>query len=1139
MLARAPDDPFAADVVAVPTRGMERWLSQHMSAVLGASTGRGDGICANVLFPTPHRLTTDAAARACGIDPALDPWLPERAVWPLLAVVEESLDEQWLQALATYLGGADGETYKRARRLTTVAHLTRLFDRYGLHRPAMLAAWRNGSDVDGSGAPLREDACWQPELWRRLHARIGSPDPAQRREQACERLLADPALAELPQRIALFGLTRLPAGRLQILRALARHRDVHLFALHPSARLWVRIEHSGTLPLASPSRAGEPIADQAENRLLASWGRDARELQLVLGAAGEDTDHDAGEDESTATLLERLQHDVREDRRAPGRPIGDGADERMVLADHDRSIEVHACHGRVRQVEVIRDAILHALADDETLEPRDVIVMCPDIESFAPLISATFGIRDRTLEDGELGADDEPRPDASQLRVRLADRALHQTNPVLGAIAALLELVGERLTASQVLDFADREPVRRRFGLHDEDLARIQDWVRDSGIRWGLDAPHRAAYSLQTVATGTWQTGLDRVLVGVAMAENERSFERVLPLDDVDSRAIELAGRLSELIERLTVALDALAATQTLAEWASALSDTADALTATSDRDRWQRSELQRVLDDLLAEAEGAPAAESIALTPGELRAHLGERLQGRPTRANFRTGHLTVCTLEPMRSVPHRVICLLGLDDDAFPRKAPRDGDDLLLDDPWIGERDPRSEDRQLLLDAVMAATERVIITYTGNDERTNKRRPPAVPVGELLDTIDDTARCEGDPATAASVRVRVVHPLQPFDPRNFVAGAFADDRPWSFDADALAGARALELPRGEVVGFLPAPLPARLGEIIELRDLIAFAEHPVRAFLRQRLGVRLGSFDDDVSDALSIELSHLERWAVGRRLLEARLRGAGRREACLAEIDRGLLPPGQLGRRIIEEVEPVVDAIATDALGWIGSDENREPLDVRVRLRDGRLLTGTVGTAHGDVLLTAIYSRVGYRQRLSSWVSLVAATATHPGRELRAVTVGRAGGGDDVRTAEAAITAGSAAQRAEVATEELERLVGLFDIGMREPLPLFSKTSAAYAWAARAGQDAEAEAVREWASGYMKRGGWFGREDEEPEHQLVFGGTIPFSELILIEPGPEESGDGWADEERSRLGRLARRQWDGLLDHEQVSSR
>ena len=311
------------------------------------------------------------------------------------------------------------------------------------------------------------------------------------------------------------------------------------------------------------------------------------------------------------------------------------------------------------------------------------------------------------------------------------------------------------------------------------------------------------------------------------------------------------------------------------------------------------------------------------------------------------------------------------------------------------------------------------------------------------------------------------------------------------------------------------------------------------MRAFLRQRLGVRLGSFDDDVSDALSIELAHLERWAVGRRLLEARLRGAGRREACLAEIDRGLLPPGQLGRRIIEEVEPVVDAIATDALGWIGSDENREPLDVRVRLRDGRLLTGTVGTAHGDVLLTAIYSRVGYRQRLSSWVSLVAATATHPGRELRAVTVGRAGGGDDVRTAEAAITAGSAAQRAEVATEELERLVGLFDIGMREPLPLFSKTSAAYAGAARAGQDAEAEAVREWASGYMKRGGWFGREDEEPEHQLVFGGTIPFSELILIEPGPEESGAGWADEERSRLGRLARRQWDGLLDHEQVSSR
>jgi exodeoxyribonuclease V gamma subunit len=189
--------------------------------------------------------------------------------------------------------------------------------------------------------------------------------------------------------------------------------------------------------------------------------------------------------------------------------------------------------------------------------------------------------------------------------------------------------------------------------------------------------------------------------------------------------------------------------------------------------------------------------------------------------------------------------------------------------------------------------------------------------------------------------------------------------------------------------------------------------------------------------------------------------------------------------------------------------------------------------------VLLTAIYSRVGYKQRMSSWVSLVAATAAHPERELRAVTVGRAGGGDDVRTAEATITDGTAEGRAAIATGELERLVALFDLGMREPLPLFCRTSAAYAAAARSGQDPVAEAGREWASGFMKRGGWFSREDEEPEHQLVLGGVVAFDDLLLIAPGPDESGDGWAMEEPSRLGRLARHLWDGLLHHEQVSSR
>jgi exodeoxyribonuclease V gamma subunit len=1031
VLAVPLEDPFAPEVVSVPTRGMERWLTQRLSGALGASPGRGDGVCANVEFPPPRRLLGEAVAVASGIAADADPWLPERAVWPLLEVAAG------FPAIAPHLEGG--------RRFAALRHLAGLYDHYALQRPEMVRAWAAG-----------EQAHWQAGLWRGLRARLGVPSPAERLPEACARLRAEPALAGLPPRLAIFGLTRLPGAHLEVLDALAHAREVHLFVLHPSPALWERLRGARAV-----RRAEDATAPDVENPLLASWGRDARELQLLLAGRGEDRHHpvEAGE----ATLLQRLQRTVREDRRP----------EPLKLAEGDRSVQVHACHGRARQVEVVRDAILHALAEDPALEPRDVIVMCPDIEAFAPLIQATFG-------EGEVG----------DLRVRLADRALRQTNPVLGVVAELLELAGQRVTASQVLDLADRGPVRGRFRLDDDDLARAQDWIAAAGIRWGLDAEHRAPFKLAALPTGTWRFGLDRLLLGVTMTEeDQRLFAEVLPLDDVESGAIDLAGRLAELVDRLTTALDNLARTQPIAAWAAALAAAADALTATAPRDAWQRAELQRLLDDAVAEAAGSEEP----LAPAELKALLGERLQGRPTRANFRTGHLTICTLVPMRSVPHRVVCLLGLDDGAFPRKAPRDGDDLLLADPHVGDRDPRSEDRQMLLDALLAATDRLIVTYTGNDERTNAPRPPAVPVGELLDLID------GDVVRR--------HPLQPFDPRNFEAHA-----PWRFDATTLAGARALSGPRRDPPPFLTAPLPPVRRDVVELDDLVRFVSHPVRAFLRQRLGVSVGDYDDEVEDALHVELDGLGKWGVGERLLQARLAGVERRTAILAERSRGQLPPGALGFPVIEQIEPVVEGIYSEAQARAGGAP-AESLDVRVTLPDGRTLNGTVAGVHGDLLREATYSRINARHRLTAWVRLLALSAAHPERAFKAVTVGRGEGGADVAWL----------GRVEDPLAALAVLLDLHDRGLREPLPLACRTSAAYA---RFRADPVGAARREWLSGWD-----FAREDREREHAIAFGGVLTLEQLLAEPPRADER---WDPLEESRFGQYARRLWDDLLAHE-----
>ncbi len=794
-------DPFAPDVVAVPTRGIERWLTQRLSTRLGTTGGRRDGVCANVEFPFPGRLIQGALAAATGIDPEHDPWVAERAVWPLLEVVDECLGEPWLATLARHLEGARGDPEDPMRRFGAVRHIADLFDRYGVHRPEMVRAWAGGDKNDD----------WQAELWRRLRARIGAPSPAERLAPARERIRGDPGLLDLPARLSLFGLTRIPRSYLDVLAAIAKERDLHLFVLHPSPALWASV--------AEELQHGSPIANRREdrtavlaaNRLLASWGRDVRELQLVLAHAGEGGDHHhelpAAE---TETLLTRIQADIREDRQPPGPPLPGERDARVALSPADRTVQIHACHGRARQVEVLRDVVLHLLEDDPTLEPRDVIVMCPDIETFAPLIQATFGSGRHADDDDEDGGE-AAQGGLPHLRVRLADRSLRQTNPVLGVVSQLLALADQRATASQVLDLAGREPVRRRFGFDDDDLARMQEWVAESGIRWGFDAPHREPFKLGALHANTWRRGLDRMLVGVAMTEEDsRLVQGVLPLDDVDSGAIDLAGRFAEFVDRVQAAADALIDPKPVARWVDAIGRAADSLTATSERDSWQRRELQRLLGDVDAEAGDGASSGDPELELADVRVLLADRLRGRPTRANFRTGHLTVCTLVPMRSVPHRVVCVLGLDDGEFPRRTRRDGDDLLLAEPHVGDRDPRTEDRQMLLDALMAATERLIITYTGNDERTNVRRPPAVPIGELLDIVEQTVSSErGAPRDQVVVR----HPLQPFDPRNFVPGKLVPDRPWSFDPQALAGAQALRRPRNarRAVSAGAAPTPIR----------------------------------------------------------------------------------------------------------------------------------------------------------------------------------------------------------------------------------------------------------------------------------------------------------------------------------------
>ncbi|GAA4724004.1 exodeoxyribonuclease V subunit gamma [Nocardioides endophyticus] len=1079
LLASPLDDPFATELVLVPAKGVERWLSQRLSHVLGRGETQ-DGVCAGVEFRSPRSLIAELMGTTYD-----DPWAADALAWPLLEVLDASLDEPWAHTLALHLGQhhvGDEAEFRRGRRYSVARRLAGLFSSYATQRPQLLVDWLDGRLTDGAGSELSADLHWQPPLWRALVATVGQPPPHVRHAETVARLEAGPS--ELPTRLSLFGHTRMPSTEIALLAALSTHHDLHLWLPHPSDGLWQALADE-----RGPVRRADDRGHRAVGHpLLATLGRDVRELERSL-AAVDATDQHHGDPAAPATMLGWLQSDLRANAVRPDGRTFDPA---------DRSVQVHSCHGAARQVDVLREVLLGLLDDDPTLEPRDILVMCPDIETYAPLITAGFGLGD-LVEGGH---------PAHRLRVRLADRALTQTNPLLGVAAQLLDLAGGRTTASQVLDLAQAPAVRRRFGFTDDDLDAITAWVRESGIRWGLDKEHRAPYGVDFIQN-TWQFGVDRVLVGVALSDDSQGWlGTTLPLDDVGSNRVELAGRFAEFVDRLSVAADGLTGTRPLRDWLSALADGVAALTKVDRNDQWQTGQVQREFAQVRADAAHR---EDLSMRLSDVRALLGAHLTGRPTRANFRTGGLTVATLVPMRSVPHRVVCLLGLDDGIFPRLGLVDGDDVLARTPLTGERDVRSEDRQLLLDAVGAATETLVVTYTGANEHSGQKRPPAVPLGELLDALDRT--------TPERVRDRLVveHPLQPFDARNVTPGSLGVPTPFTFDPALLVAARTAVGDRPAAPEFLAAPLAPPEPDDIALADLVGFFKDPVKGFFRA-LDLTLPWDVDGVSDAMPVEIDALETWGVGDRMLADMLRGIHPDQALGAEWRRGALPPGQLGWRKAGEVRDAAMQLAIAALTHRQVDP--KAYDVDVRLDDGRRVTGTVGPVYGDRLVAVGYSRLDAKQLIESWVRLLALAAHDPDHNWTALTIGRAQRG----TVPAQRLLGPAVDEP---LSLLTDLVRLYDAGRREPLPLPLKTTFAWASARLHGDDPREQASRRWKSGM------YPAEDADPAQVRVWGDHAPLDRL-LGPPSPSEAVEG----EDTRLGAFAARLWLPLLRSERAFS-
>jgi exodeoxyribonuclease V gamma subunit len=1102
LLSTPLPDPFATEIISVPTRGVERWLSQGLAQRLGASPGRNDGVCVGVSFPSPRRLVARALTGSAE-EEDIDPWQPRRAVWPLLRVIDGCRGEPWAAALWHYLGGTGGsvniqrsaelDPLRAGRRWATARHLADLFGTYAAVRPIMIDSWSQGWDIDASGSALPPDRAWQAELWRRLRDELGVPSPAERVQSAVARLRRQPESSDLPERLSLFGATRLDPDHLLVLSALAEHRDVHLWLAHPSPALWdgVKAAHQSkaVVDATQPIRRSDDTTEAlVRHRLLAYLGRDVRELQLALTKINPNAAdvHYATTTTEPTTLLGRLQSDITANRASLPE------NSRPILASDDQSVQFHACHGPDRQVEVLREVLVGLLAEDATLEPRHIVVMCPDIENFAPLIAASFGL-------------DSPETQAEhpghRLRVRLADRSLRQLNPLLALVSRLVALADSRVGSSALLDLCAAPPVARKFGFSQDDLERLHDLVPLAGIRWGFDAEHRNQFQMGEFRQNTWASGLERLLLGVTMDETGQQFiGTTLPLDDVDAGDVDLVGRLAEVVARVRMLTAACSATQPLNAWVELFKKAIELLAAVPPPDSWQLSHAYHELGDL---ALGTDQAGDVPLGLAEVSALLNDGFRGRASRANFRTGTLTVCTMLPMRSVPHRVVCLLGVDDGVFPRRPPPDGDNIVSDEEWIGDHDVRSEDRQLLLDALMSARERFMVIFAGSDPRSGAAIPPAVPIGELLDALDATARTED----GVAIRTKIIrhHPLQPFDASNFTPGRLDSRDGFSFDRASLRAARAASRERRPAVPvFSRDPLPDRIDEgLVSLNDLVRFFNHPIRALMYDRAGLTIIRPDESPDEQIPVSLTGLDAWSIGDRLLRLRIAGHELESLTAAEWRRGYLPPRGLGQRAIRQINDQVEQLVQTAQPFL--TDQPAPYEVLAEV-GGVRLTGTVSRVMGDSIVHVSYSKLAAKHRLQAWLGLLALTATEPGRPWRSVSIGRLG------------CSQLGPVEATWASRVLADLIDLRRTGLREPIPFSPKISAEYAalrYRDRQPQLYRRQLERLWA------------EERDEAYERFFGSNF---DALLAQPSiPSEERGSLA--EPNRFGTLARRVFQPLI--------
>jgi len=1029
--------PFVAETLVVQSKGMQRWLAMELAGRLG--------VWANCVYPFPNKIVWKLFCSILPQIPDASAFSTEVMTWKIMGLLPGLLEREEFDPLRHYLvSDADG-----LKRFQLAGRIADTFDQYTLFRPDMLLEWEKGRVGE-----------WQEILWRELAACGAGQHRARLRLDFC-RLLNElkPGEENLPERITVFGISYLPQYHMDILEQVAGRTEVNLFLLSPCREYWGDIVSARERTRRSPEDRDYLVEG---NPLLASLGKLARDFSNMVVSSGSSAvaDLELYADPGDGGMLTAIQSDILN-------LVGTGDDQnKRLISPEDRSVQVHSCHSPLREIEILHDNLLDLLERERGLNPRDIVVMTPDIETYAPYITTVF----------EGGQDQ-----VGKIPYSIADRNITSEGEVAAVLLKLLALSGSRLTVPQLLDLLETPPVIRRFDLGEDELDIVRRWIEETRVRWGMDERDRERFGLPSYRENSWRAGLDRLLLGYAMPdEGYQLFNSMLPYDEMEGDGPRILGKFADFIERVADVSAQLLRPRTLEEWRDQLRSLLAAFVAVNDDTAHELAAVTGVVEQIAELQDTAGFSEKVGL--GVINSWLAARLAQEEKGFGFMTGGVTFCAMLPMRSIPFRVVALVGMNDGAFPRQSRPPGFDLIARSPRRGDRSLRDEDRYLFLEALLSARDCFYLSYVGQSIKDNSEIPPSVLVSEFLDAIDkgfttvDGSRIESRLVTRHRLQAfscdyfNKRSPLFSYSAENCAALLQRRDNPWQ--------------PRE----FVATPIPAPPGEWkdVPLAKLLRFFDNPCRFLVENRLGIRLEEVATPLEDREPFSLDGLESYGLKQELLEISLEGGDAGNLFAIARCRGILPPSLHGEKLFATAVGEVVDFAGAVKEKVAGQSRLLPLDFEINPGEYRL-SGRLDRIWTERMIRYRCTKMKAKDRIRAWLEhLVLNAAWQEGYPRETLLL----------MEDSAVTY----KPVDNASEILQSVLDLYWEGLSMPLRFFPASSFEYAKK----MEWKVERARsKWEEGYNVPG-----EGDDPYYRLCFGQTDPFNDEFervsraLLEP-------------------------------------